>query len=230
VNGKVNGPLLVAQIGGLLAVFGVVLFGAAGTIAWWPGWTFLVLFGGFTILLSAWLIRHNPDLLTERMTGIGKESQKTWDKVFFGGLMVVFLTWLALMPLDAVRFGWSHVPLVAQAVGIVLEIFAFWLFFLVYRANAYLSPAVRIQEDRGQEVVSTGPYAVVRHPMYATALLWLTGTTLLLGSWLGLLAGLALALAIAYRAVREEQVLRDELPGYNQYMEQVRYRLVPGVW
>jgi len=164
------------------------------------------------------------------MTGIGKPDQKTWDKLFFVVANVFFLAWLVVMPLDAVRFRWSQMPAWLQVVGAILLLWSFYLFFLTFRENAFLSPAVRVQGERGQTVVSTGPYQYVRHPMYATAIIFLVGTTLLLGSWYGLILGLIIVVAIAFRAVQEERTLRAELPGYDAYMAQVNYRLIPYVW
>ncbi len=227
---KINLIMLTAQIAGMAVVFALALFLAAGTVAWPAGWAFLILFFGFTVAISLWLLRHNPGLLTERMTGIGKADQKTWDKVFFVVAELLFLAWLIVMPLDAVRFHWSHVPAWLQALGALLMLGSFYLFFLIFRENAYLSPAVRIQAEREQTVVSTGPYHYVRHPMYTTALIMLAGATFLLGSWYGLLAVLALAVGIAFRAVREERTLCVGLPGYDAYMAQVKYRLIPYVW
>jgi protein-S-isoprenylcysteine O-methyltransferase Ste14 len=112
----------------------------------------------------------------------------------------------------------------------LLLLCSFYFFFLTFRANAYLSPAVRVQNDRGQTVISTGPYHYVRHPMYATVILFFIGTTLLLGSWYGLILGLILVVAVAVRAVQEERTLRAELPGYDAYMAQVKYRLIPYIW
>lgn len=226
----VNLKLLAVQIVGMFLVFALALFLAAGTVAWLAGWVFLILFFGFVVVLSVWLLGYNPGLLTERMTGIGKADQKTWDKVFFGLLNVIFLAWLILMPLDAVRFHWSHMPVVLQVIGACLSLGSFYLFFLTFRENSYLSPAVRIQTDRGQTVVSTGPYHVVRHPMYAAAASFIVGTALLLGSWYGLLLGLLLVVAVSIRAVQEERTLRAELRGYDEYMTRVKYRLVPYVW
>jgi protein-S-isoprenylcysteine O-methyltransferase Ste14 len=222
--------LLAAEIAGTYVVFGLTLFIAAGTIIWPAGWAFLILFLGFTIALSRWLFRHNPGLLTERMTGIGKPNQPTWDRVFFVVIEAFFLLWLVLLPLDAIRFHWSRMPGWLHLVGAVLLMASFYLFFLTFRENPYLSPAVRVQTDRGQTVISTGPYHYVRHPMYAAVIPFMVGTTLLLGSWYGLLFGLILIAAIAFRAVREERVLRAELPGYEAYMTQVKYRLIPYVW
>lgn len=166
----------------------------------------------------------------ERMTGIGKPDQKTWDKVFYAIANLVFLIWLVMMPLDAVRFHWSQMPAWLPVVGAILLLSSFYLFFLVFRENAYLSPAIRVQTEREQTVVSTAPYRYVRHPMYATAIIFLIGTTLLLGSWYGLVVGLLLVLGIAFRAVQEEHMLRAELPGYDAYLAQVRYHLIPYVW
>jgi len=226
----VNLRLLTVQIVGMFLVFVLVLFLAAGTVAWPAGWAFLILFFGFVVALTVWLLRCNPGLLTERMTGIGKSDQKTWDKVFYVLANVVFLAWLICMPLDAVRFHWSQMPALLRVVGAGLLLCSFYLFFLTFRENAYLSPAVRIQTERGQTVVTTGPYHYVRHPMYAAAIVFIVGTTLLLGSWYGLLVGLVLAVGIAIRAVGEERTLRAELRGYDAYMAQVRYRIIPYVW
>jgi protein-S-isoprenylcysteine O-methyltransferase Ste14 len=222
--------LLTLQIAGMFVVFALVLFLAAGTLAWLAGWAFLMLFFGFVLALSGWLLRYNPSLLYERMTGVGKPDQETWDKVFFGFAFSFFLIWLTMMPLDAVRFHWSAVPSWLQVVGVVLLLGTFYVFFVTFRENTYLSPAVRVQTDRGQSVVSTGPYHVVRHPMYAAFVIFLVGTTLLLGSWFGLIVGLILVIGVAIRAVQEEHTLRAELPGYTAYLTQVKYRLLPFVW
>ncbi len=176
------------------------------------------------------MLGHNPELLTERISGVTKPDQKMWDKVFYVVANVLFLAWLVLMPLDAVRFGWSQMPSWLQVVGAVLLLCSFYLFFLTFQANAYLSHAVRIQTERAHSVASTGPYQYVRHPMYGTAIIFLVGTTLLLGSWYGLFLVLLLVGAVALRAVQEEHTLQAELPGYDEYLAQVKYRLIPYVW
>ena len=226
----VNLRRLAAQIVGMFLVFALVLFFAAGTIAWPAGWVFLLLFFSFVIALSRWLFKHNPALLTERMTGIGKADQPAWDKFFFALASVMFLAWLVVMPLDAVRFGWSRMPPGFRLVGTGLLLWSFVLFFATFRENTFLSPAVRVQTDRGHTVVSTGPYRHVRHPMYAALIPFIIGTTLLLRSWWGLVPGLLIVVAAARRAVLEERVLRVQLPGYEEYSATVRYRLVPHVW
>jgi protein-S-isoprenylcysteine O-methyltransferase Ste14 len=225
----VNIKMLVGQLVILFLSFALPLFLAAGTIAWLAGWIFLVLFFSFVAAISLWLLRHNPGLLNERMI-MFRPDQKAWDKVFIVLLYVVFIAWLVLMPLDAVRFHWSQVPVWLQVAGAILLVCSFYLFLATYRENSYLSPMVRIQQDRGQTVVSTGPYHYVRHPLYAAGLLFMLATALLLGSWYGLLMVLIFAGMIAGRAVLEERTLQQELQGYDTYMAQVKYRLIPHVW
>jgi len=227
---NVNLKLLVAQIASLILAFSAPMFLAAGTLNWVAGWAFLILFFGFVIGLTWWLYKNNPALLTERMTGSYRADQKTQDVVLIAVIGVLFFAWLIFMPLDAVRFQWSHMPGWLQVVGAVILIVSFYMFFATFKENSYLSPAIRVQDERGQKVISTGPYHFVRHPMYAAFLLLVVGTPLLLGSWYGLLFGLVLVLGVARRAVLEEQTLKDELQGYDAYMKQVRYRFVPYVW
>lgn len=221
---------LVAQMVGLFLAFVLLLFLPAGTLRWWEGWAYIVLFFAGSIWIIIWLFKHNPGLLNERLTGVGKADQKPWDKVMLGILIPLYIIWTIIMPLDAVRFGWSHVPLWLKVVGGGLVVVSYYLFFLVYRENSFLSPAIRIQHERNQTVVTTGPYRIVRHPMYASFVVQFIGVSLLLGSWLGLVFGLLFTLVASRRAILEERTLRDELPGYADYMEKVHYRLIPGIW
>jgi protein-S-isoprenylcysteine O-methyltransferase Ste14 len=207
-------------------VFGVMLFLPAGTVAWPTAWVYLVLLFSFTIGISVWLSRFNPDLLSERMSGIGKSGHKRWDKLFLSLLVPLFFGWYVVMAFD-MRFHWSPIPDWLQWIGAGVLLASFYIFYLTFRENTYLSPAVRIQTDRGQTVVSTGPYKYVRHPMYAGFILFTVGTALLLGSACGLIGALVLNALITWRAVREEQVLKNELPGYSEYMTRVKYRFVP---
>jgi protein-S-isoprenylcysteine O-methyltransferase Ste14 len=226
----VNLKLLKIEFAALFVVFALVLFLGAGTIFWAAGWAYLVLFFGADAALGLWLLRHDPGLLQERMTGFGKSGEPFWDKVFLVGTEVFLLAWFALMGLDAVRFRWSQMPGWLQVAGAILLLVSFYFFFLTFRENPYASPAVRVQTERGQTVISTGPYQYVRHPMYAAGIPFGVGTPLLLGSWCGLLMGLIFVVALAFRAVQEEGVLKAELPGYAEYMAQVQYRFIPHVW
>jgi protein-S-isoprenylcysteine O-methyltransferase Ste14 len=217
VAGLVTYPLL-----------GAMLFGAAGTVRWLAGWTFFGFFFGGCVLVTRWLLVHDPALVEERMR-VGK-NQKAWDKLFLGLIYVFFLAWYLVMPLDAVRFRWSHVPLWLQAAGVALTAASFRVFFVTFRENPFLSGVVRIQEERGHVVITTGPYRVVRHPMYAGALLLFVGAPLWLGSWWGVAVGAGFSLLMAARAVLEERTLARELPGYDDYRRKVRHRLLPYVW
>jgi protein-S-isoprenylcysteine O-methyltransferase Ste14 len=221
--------LLIGQTIGFFVLFALALFLPAGNMTWWAGWIFLILFFSFFLAVSGWLFRHNPGLLQERMS-LTRSDQKGWDKVLFPLLLVATVGWLVFMALDAVRFHWSHVPIGLQVLGVVVLLISFYLLFLTFRENSYLSPVVRIQEERGQTVVSTGPYRYVRHPMYAGILVFMVGTSLLLGSAYGIIVGLIFMIVLGRRALLEERTLRQELPGYAAYMEKVKYRILPYVW
>lgn len=227
---KVPVGKLMAQMVGLFVGYTLLLFLPAGTWAWGAGWVFLAIFFGGGMAFVLWLLKANPALLNERMTGLGKAGQPEWDKRILTVLILLYLVWLVVMPLDAVRFHLSHIPLWVQVVGGWLFCISYYLLFLTYRENSFLSPAIRIQRERGQTVISTGPYRYVRHPMYASFLVQFIGASLLLGSWAGVLVGLLITMLVARRAVLEERMLREELPGYAEYMTRVKYRLIPYVW
>jgi protein-S-isoprenylcysteine O-methyltransferase Ste14 len=227
---RVSKARLLGSIAGTAAFYFLALFIPAGTLRWPAGWIYLAVYFAFVVAGSAWLLRFNPGLLVERMTGLGRRDQKRFDKWLLVVVAVLFTGWMVVMPLDAVRFGWSHVPRWLQGLGVLPLLVSFWLFYLAARHNPYLSPAIRIQTERGHAVVDQGPYRHVRHPMYAGVLPMVVGTALMLGSWLGLVAGLPLVGLVGLRAVLEECVLSRELPGYRDYMTRVRYRLIPHVW
>ena len=219
----------IGQFIGIFVAFALALFLPAGTLVWHAGWIFLALFFSFYLAVTIWLYHHNPGLLQERMR-LRTSDQLAWDKVLFPLLMIIPFAWLIFMSFDAVRFHWSPLPVWLEFVGVVVLVCSFYLLFLTFRENAYLSPVVRIQEERGHTVVSTGPYHYVRHPMYAAMLVFVVGTSLLLGSGYGILLALLFMVVLARRAVLEERTLREELHGYAAYMTQVKYRLIPYVW
>jgi protein-S-isoprenylcysteine O-methyltransferase Ste14 len=212
------------------AVFAALLFVSAGTLLWPAGWAFLALFFGFALAIILWLARKEPELLAERMSSPMQSGQPLWDKVFVVAVMVLFVAWLILMPLDAVRFGWSEVPGWLQILGALGVVLSFYIMFLTFRENAYLALVVKVQEERGQSVVSTGPYRYVRHPMYASTFLFFPGSALLLGSWWGLMFCTVLLGLLVWRIPLEERMLENGLTGYDEYARRVRYRLIPRVW
>jgi protein-S-isoprenylcysteine O-methyltransferase Ste14 len=211
-------------------LLGLMLFLPAGTLAWPQGWIFLALFVGCSQATGLWLLKRDPALLAERMKSPFSADQRPRDRAIIVAIMALLCAWIVFMPLDARRFGWSHTPPWAQVIGAVLIVAAFWGWVGVLRANSFASVKVRVQQERGQTVISTGPYAVVRHPMYSYVLLLLIGAPLLLGSLWGLLGLVVVVPLLAARALGEEEVLMDGLPGYREYATRVRFRLVPGIW
>jgi protein-S-isoprenylcysteine O-methyltransferase Ste14 len=222
--------VLLIIVADFLVIIGL-LFIPAGTVGWIAGWVFVALLCGITLLVVRMLVRNDPELLQERMSSpLQRKNQPLWDKVLLPVLMLLFVVWLILMSLDAVRFGWSDVPVWLQALGALGIVLSFYGMYLVYRENAYLYPVVKLQEERGQSVVTTGPYRYVRHPMYASGLVLFPATALFLGSWLGLLLSPVLMALIILRTALEDRMLRDGLAGYAEYARNVRYRLVPRIW
>jgi protein-S-isoprenylcysteine O-methyltransferase Ste14 len=213
-----------------LAFMGVILFVAAGNWRWTEGWAFLAIFAAGSVVFCAWLLRRDPALLAARMGSLVQKDQPLWDKIFMSAAMVGWNVWLVFMALDAQRFHWSHLPVWLQVIGGALVIAGFLAVMPAFRANSFAAPVVRVQGERGQRVIDSGPYALVRHPMYAAAMLYLIGLPLLLGSWYGLIGTAIIMLAISWRATREEQTLKRDLSGYDAYMARVPWRLIPHVW
>ena len=213
-----------------LLFVGAILFGAAGTLNWPEAWIYLALAAAMSCGGGFWLARRDPALLSERLGSLIQREQKGWDKVLMVVMVALWTGWLILMGLDAGRYHWSEIPLALQGAGLALICLGAYLVWLTLKANSYAAPVVKIQKARGHVVVTSGPYARIRHPMYAAALLFIAGVPLLLGSWWGLAAGFGLVLIIAMRAVFEERTLAAELEGYADYAARVRYRLVPYLW
>jgi protein-S-isoprenylcysteine O-methyltransferase Ste14 len=159
-----------------------------------------------------------------------QRAQPTADKILLTVLILMIFAALVVMALDAVRFGWSYVPPWVQAIGELVLLLSLWIGFWTLRENSFAAPVVKIQEERGQTVITTGPYRLVRHPLYAGALVFIAGTSLLLGSWWGLVAVPVLAALLALRIRVEEEALRAGLEGYDDYAQRVPYRLIPHVW
>jgi protein-S-isoprenylcysteine O-methyltransferase Ste14 len=208
-------------------VMALALFLPAGTVAWPAAWVFLGLIFVCSLPITWWLLKYDPGLLEERMQ---IRPQLFWDKVFIPIAIVFILFWLILMPLDAVRFHWSRMPVQLKTLGALLVLISLTISFLTMRENPYSSAVVRVQKERAQTVISTGPYRYVRHPMYTGACLFFLGTALLLGSWYGVLCTPVFIGLFAVRAVLEERLLREELEGYDAYVARVKYRFFPRVW
>ena len=213
-----------------LAFLGALLMVPAGTW-WWPNaWLFLAVFGVSGIAVGWWLAVVDPELLRERMQFAVRAKQSFSDRIIMSVIAVLFFAWLVAMGYDVRLHGQSMLPQWLSYLGAAALVLCFVGALALFRVNRFAVPVVKVQAEREHTVISTGPYAYVRHPMYAGALGFLLGAPLLLGSWWGLAAALLLVLAMAIRAVLEERALTAELEGYADYAARVRYRLVPYLW
>lgn len=195
-----------------LLVLGTVLFLSAGTLAWPEAWVLIIGSGALGLLSAAIIARHDPQLMQERMRGPIQSQQKSWDKALLVVVLFLSVAMFIVAGLDAIRNRNSQMPVWLEALGAAGVALAIYMFHIVMRTNSYATAVVRIQSERGHQVISTGPYAVVRHPMYSGAILYFLGVALLLGSWYA--AGIAVALSALFglRAVWEEQTLITSCP------------------
>jgi len=204
-----------------------VLFVTAGTTHYWQAWIYLAVLTGLSLLTTLYLMEKDPALLERRMHGGPTAEKEATQRLIMWFTSAGFVALLVVPALDH-RFGWSAVAPAVVILGNVLVVVGFGLILLVFRENPYTSATIEVADE--QRVVSTGPYAVVRHPMYASALLYLIGTPLALGSYWGLVAFVAMLPFLIWRMLDEERVLARDLPGYSEYQRRVRHRLVPGIW
>ena len=214
-----------------ILIFPALILLLSGDFFWPEGWIFSIWFILLCFSTILYLYRKDPALLEERYKQPGTGNQELWDRYVVYGLLIGFILWIVIMPLDAKRFGWSPVfPLWLKVLGVAGLAGSFFLFFRSYTDNTFLSPLVRIQKDRNQRVVSTGVYRIVRHPMYLGGILMFVGAPLVLGSFYGILAGIALTMLLMARVRGEEAMLAQDLEGYREYTQNVRYRLFPFLW
>lgn len=211
----------------LLVAMALLLFLPAWTLAYWQAWLFLAVFGAAVLAITLYLMRHDRKLLERRVNaGPGAEKEKS-QRTIQALASVAFIAVFVVSALDH-RFGWSSEPTSVVVAGDVLVALGLLAVFFVFRANSYTSATIEVGDD--QPLISTGPYAMVRHPMYAGAFVMLVGVPLALGSAWGLAPVAALAAVIVVRLLAEERFLTVNLPGYADYRRRVRYRLLPFVW
>ncbi len=210
---------------GVIAL-GVVLFLLAGTLNYWQAWVFTILFMALVTQQGIYLSIKDPELL-ERRKQIAPAGESTRQKIF---IIVGLLGDVCLIVFSALdhRFGWSQMPALVSVAGDGLLVLSFYLYYLVFRVNSYAASSIQTFES--QKVISTGPYALVRHPKYVGDIILIVGIPLALGSWWGLAFIVLVIPALAWRILDEERLLKKDLPGYVEYTQKVRYRLVPYLW
>lgn len=209
-------------------VIAAILFGVAQRIDWLGAWAYLGVLLFYSAVMLPWALRKAPDLVRER-TKPGSNVKK-WDKVVARVYVLFVIALFITAARDAAHSLDSTVPVALQVLGLAGLIAASGVVWWCMATNPFLSSCVRIQADRGQTVVKDGPYRHIRHPMYATIIPMMFCTALLLGSWRALIPAGLIAVLFVIRTTLEDHTLGKELPGYQEYKAEVRYRLLPGVW
>jgi protein-S-isoprenylcysteine O-methyltransferase Ste14 len=213
--------------GFLMLVLALALFIPAGSLNYWQAWVYLAVWAACVILITAYLVRNDQELLAGRVkAGPVAETQKS--QKIIQGLASLFFIGLFIVPGLDYRFGWSNIPPVLSLIADGIVALGFYIVFLTFKENSYTRSTIEVSDE--QQVVTTGPYRVVRHPMYAGALLLVVFTPLALGSWVAMPFSLPLILVIVVRLLDEEKFLQRNLAGYAQYCQKVRYHLVPYAW
>ena len=214
----------------LMGVMMTVFFASAGRRDLPRAWLFFGAAFIYFVASSLAIYRFNPELSIARLT-LRREGSKTWDEIL---MRVANLTGMLLIPavagLDVGRYGWSSLDLVLVVPGFAFFVLGAVLLTWAMIVNSYFESTVRIQEDRGHEVISTGPYRYVRHPGYLSGILWMSSISLIIGSLYTFIPVMVYAAMMVLRTYLEDRTLRDELPGYPEYAERVRFRLIPWIW
>jgi len=208
-------------------VLAFLIFLPAGTLRYWQGWAFLATFAVCSTALTVYMALYDEKLLKRRLRSGPRAETRTSQKIIIAFIMLGSIAFLVFPVLDH-RFGWSPVPPYASIIGNGLIVLGYLFIFLVVRENSYAASTIQVAE--GQRVISTGPYAWVRHPMYAGALLLIIGLPLALGSWYGVLGIFGFVPVLTWRLSDEEGFLTSNLPGYAEYKRKVRWRLIPGLF
>jgi protein-S-isoprenylcysteine O-methyltransferase Ste14 len=205
----------------------LLLFLPAWTLRYWQAWIFLSVFSSSVLAITVYLMEKDPKLLQRRMNAGPVAEKEKSQRIIQWVTSIAFIAMFVFSAIDH-RFEWSSVPVYATAAGDVLVAIGLLIIFFVFRVNSFTSGIIEV--DTEQRVISTGLYALVRHPMYIGALVMLLGVPPALGSWWGLCAVVVITAAIGWRLVEEENFLAKELPGYTKYRDKVKYRLIPFIW
>lgn len=205
----------------------ILLFGLAGRLDYWQGWVYILL-STIVVVLQGTLLTPDKSLIEERLNP--KEGVKSWDRLYFALSTPLFFAGVILAGLDA-RFHWTKdIPALVYALGVVVYLAGHAIMQWARYTNRFFSSMVRIQTDRGQTVCKEGPYRYVRHPGYVGGILFEVTTGIVLGSWWACVPQVIAALLLIWRTSKEDRTLQSELPGYDEYARETRFRLLPGVW
>jgi protein-S-isoprenylcysteine O-methyltransferase Ste14 len=211
----------------LIIILAVLLFLPAWSFNYWQAWIFLLVFSVSVLLITLFFLREDPKLIESRLKAGPGAEQQTSQKIIQALASIFFILPFIIASRDH-RFGWSNVPMYLVIVGDLFVALGLFFVFLVFRENTFTSATIELRDE--QQVISTGPYALVRHPMYAGAFIMLLGVPLALGSWWAFIPVFLLFAAIAWRLLEEEKFLAKNLLGYAAYRQKVRYRLIPFIW
>ena len=211
----------------LQIVTALLLFLPAGSLSFWRGWIYWIIFSLCVIAITLYFLKYDPHLIEGRLAAGPRAEQETSQKIIQAIAAVLFFAVLIVPGLDY-RFHWSQMPAAIVVLGDILVVVSLAMIFFVFRENSYAAATIKVETE--QRVISTGPYRLVRHPMYSAALILFFATPLALGSAWGLIVSIPLVAALIARLTDEERYLAGHLPGYDTYRQQVRYRLVPLVW
>ncbi len=217
------------RVGLAALIYGGLIFIPAGTLRWPEAWLVVIIYSIFSVVTIISLNRTDPNLLRARLS-LSTWPVRRWDRIIVVPLRASLVALFVLAGLDRIRYHWSQVSVQLHAVGFCGIVFALGMVYAVLRENTFASRIVVVRKGGMHTVVSTGPYAWVRHPMYAGGVVGFLGLPLALGSLYALIGGVLWSISIATRAWLEDGTLRRELPGYAAYARRVRYRIIPGIW
>lgn len=215
-----------------MILFAIALLWPAGTVNWWEAWVVIGLWTVYGLVMTVYLSRYDPVLLAERLKLLPiQKDQKVWDKLMMSLFTVAGIALYIVPGFDVIRYEWSApLPVWMVIIAMVIHLPCFWFLWWVMRENTYLSQVVKIDDERGHKVITTGPYALVRHPMYIAVIVLLFATPVALGSRYSLIIVLFLTVLLIIRTYFEDRTLHTELAGYPEYAKQTRFRLIPGIW
>lgn len=215
-----------------MVFFAIALLWPAGTVNWWEAWVVISLWSVYGLVMTIYLSRYDPELLAERLKLLPiQKDQKAWDKIMMSLFTVAGIALYIVPGFDVVRYQWSTpFPVWMEITAMVIHVPCLWFLWWVMRENTYLSQVVKIDEERKHKVITTGPYALVRHPMYISVIILLFAVPVALGSRYSLILALLLTVLLIVRTYFEDSTLHEELEGYPDYAKQTRFKLIPGIW